>query len=54
MFQVADQVGWEAIKQYGGRPSDAVVKFAQSTSTARGSLVQTPGVDLCTTRQAML
>ena len=38
----------------GDGPVALVVKFAHSTSAARGSQVWIPGVDLHTTHQAML
>ena len=37
----------QEMKTVGGWPSGAAVKFAHSTSAARGSLVLIPRVDLC-------
>ena len=37
-----------------GRPGDAVVKFVCSALVARGLPVPIPGMDICTTYQAML
>ena len=41
-------------KERWGRPSSIVVNFACSAVVAQGSQDQNPGVDLCTTHQAML
>ena len=38
----------------GVLPGGTMVKFAHSALVARGTLVQIPGADLCTSCQAML
>ena len=40
--------------KYQGQPDGVVVRFVCSASAAWGSPVEVPGVDLCTTHQAML
>ena len=42
------------LKTIKGQSSGMTVKFAHSTSVTQGSLVQIPGMDLCTTYQATL
>ena len=52
--EILDQFHCIKIKKFWGRHVSTAVKFACSSSAARGSPVQIPGADLRTTCQAML